>query len=117
MNTTMCSTSRIEPVRELAGTASALRIDSGSIVTAAAAPADVAAVFRKRRRLLDVMMLLPSSRGMGINKGITTRIHARFFFLFDSVLRERRFNGSLRPARSEEQARPAGCRRRGLPAR
>jgi hypothetical protein len=55
MNTTMCSTSRIVPVRENAGTASALRMDSGSAVSAAAAPADEAMVCRKRRRLFDVI--------------------------------------------------------------
>jgi hypothetical protein len=55
MNTTMCSTSRIVPVREAAGTASAFLIDSGNAVIAAAAPADDATVLIKRRRLFEVI--------------------------------------------------------------
>src|ERR1700744_1448022 len=55
MNTTMCSTSSIVPVRELAGIANALRIDSGNAANAAAAPADDATVCRNRRRLFEVI--------------------------------------------------------------
>src|SRR5215469_8781170 len=64
MNTTMCSTSRIEPVRENAGMASALRIDSGNTVSAAAAAPEEATVCRKRRRLVDVIMFHLSACGM-----------------------------------------------------
>jgi hypothetical protein len=60
MNTTICSISLIVPVRDAAGTASALRIESGSAVIAAAAPADEATVCRKRRRLFEVMVFSPS---------------------------------------------------------
>jgi hypothetical protein len=63
MNTTICSTSSIVPVRDAAGTASALRIESGNAVIATAAPADDATVCRKRRRLFEVMVLSPACRG------------------------------------------------------
>src|SRR5476651_2260250 len=64
MNTTMCSTSLIDPVRRDAGMASALRIDSGNTVSAAAAPAEVATVCKKRRRLFNV--IFDSPRGVMI---------------------------------------------------
>src|SRR5689334_11115724 len=51
---TMCSTSWIEPVRLFAGSASALRIDAGSIEAAAAAPSELAAKRRKSRREFDI---------------------------------------------------------------
>jgi hypothetical protein len=48
----------IEPLRELAGMASARRMESGKASDAAAAPADVVATFRKCRRLLEVIVIL-----------------------------------------------------------
>jgi hypothetical protein len=47
----------IDPVRRDAGIASALRIDSGNTVSAAAAPAEVATVCKKRRRLFNVILI------------------------------------------------------------
>src|SRR3954469_23254985 len=50
----MCSMSWIVPVRLFAGSASALRIDAGRTLAAAAAPSEDAAKRRKSRRLFDM---------------------------------------------------------------
>jgi hypothetical protein len=51
MKITMCSTSRIVPVRRAAGMASARRSGAGSMARALAVPARVALLRRKSRRV------------------------------------------------------------------
>src|SRR5271155_5259014 len=52
----MCSTSWMLPVALLAGSASALRMPSGSMPNAVAEPAAEAAARRKSRRFFDVIL-------------------------------------------------------------